>query len=98
LAMAVLEWHQVISGVQFRMVSLLYVCSSRDYEEALKPEEVEDDVLLSSYEAELLVSECVTCLRKAGVRVTRSPASSSLVEPELMRKTTSYHAWKFYVG
>ncbi|OWZ14229.1 LOW QUALITY PROTEIN: hypothetical protein PHMEG_00012321 [Phytophthora megakarya] len=52
----------------------------------MKPEDAEGDSLMSSYEAKLLGSERVTRWREAGVRVHRSPASSSLGEPESKRQ------------
>ncbi|OWY91536.1 hypothetical protein PHMEG_00039843, partial [Phytophthora megakarya] len=61
--------------------------SMREYHsEEMKPEDAEGDSLMSSYEAELLGSECVTRWKRAGVRVYRSPASSSLGEPESKRQ------------
>ncbi|OWZ00011.1 hypothetical protein PHMEG_00028891 [Phytophthora megakarya] len=86
LTVELLEWQQVTSGVQCRVVSPLDARNLNDHSEEMKPEDVEDDPLMSSYEAELLGSECVTRWRRAGVRVYRSPASSSLGEPELKRQ------------
>ncbi|OWZ00177.1 hypothetical protein PHMEG_00028695 [Phytophthora megakarya] len=86
LTVEFLEWQQVISGVQCRVVSPLDARSLNDHSEEMKPEDAEGDSLMLSYEAELLESECVTRWRKAGVRVHHSPASSSLGEPESKRQ------------
>ncbi|OWZ10213.1 hypothetical protein PHMEG_00016976 [Phytophthora megakarya] len=86
LNVELLEWLQVISGVQCRVVPPLDVHNLNDHSEEMKPEYAEGDSLMSSYEAELLGSECVTCRRKAGVRVHRSPASSSFGESESKRQ------------
>ncbi|OWZ01161.1 hypothetical protein PHMEG_00027511 [Phytophthora megakarya] len=86
LTVELLEWQQVTSGVQCRVVSPLDACNRKDHSEEMKPEDAEGDSLMSSYEAELLGSECVTRWKRAGVRVYRSPASSSLGEPELKRQ------------
>ncbi|OWZ02533.1 LOW QUALITY PROTEIN: hypothetical protein PHMEG_00025894 [Phytophthora megakarya] len=86
LTIELLEWQQVISGVQCRVVSPLDARNLNDHSEEMKPEDAEGDSLMSSYEVELLGSECVTRWRKAGVRVYRSPASSSLGEPESKRQ------------
>ncbi|POM79408.1 Pol protein [Phytophthora palmivora] len=83
--MELLEWREVTSGVPSRMLSPLDVRALTDTVEDMKPEDAEGDSLMSSYEAGLLGSECVERLKKAGVRVTRSPASSSLGDPELKR-------------
>ncbi|POM63196.1 hypothetical protein PHPALM_27534 [Phytophthora palmivora] len=83
--MELLEWREVTSGVPSRMLSPLDVGALTDTVEDMKPKDAEGDSLMSSYEAGLLGSECVERLKKAGVRVTRSPASSSLGEPEPKR-------------
>ncbi|POM79060.1 Hypothetical protein PHPALM_3337 [Phytophthora palmivora] len=85
LTMELLEWREVTSGVPSRMLSPQDVRALTDTVEDMKPEDAEGDSLMSGYEAGLLGSECVEQLKKAGVRVTRSPASSSLGEPELKR-------------
>ncbi|POM62553.1 hypothetical protein PHPALM_28284 [Phytophthora palmivora] len=74
--MELLEWREVTSGVPSQMLSPLDARALTDTVEDMKPE---------GAEAGLLRSECVEQLKKAGVRVTRNPASSSLGEPELKR-------------
>ncbi|POM59975.1 hypothetical protein PHPALM_31224 [Phytophthora palmivora] len=63
-------------GVPSRMLSSLDVRTLTYTVEYMKREDAE---------AGLLGSECVERRKKAGVQVTRSPASSSLGEPELKR-------------
>ncbi|POM65155.1 LOW QUALITY PROTEIN: Hypothetical protein PHPALM_19179 [Phytophthora palmivora] len=74
LTMELLEWREVTSGVPSPMLSPLDVRALTDTVEDMKPEDAEGDSLMPSYEAGLLGSECVERLKKAGVRVTRSPA------------------------
>ncbi|POM65353.1 Hypothetical protein PHPALM_18942, partial [Phytophthora palmivora] len=81
LAMELLEWREVTSGVPSRMLSPLDVRALTDTVEDMKPEDAEGDSLMSSYEAGLLGSECVEWLKKAGVRVTR-------------RKSCKFVAWR----
>ncbi|OWZ05478.1 LOW QUALITY PROTEIN: hypothetical protein PHMEG_00022429 [Phytophthora megakarya] len=86
LTVELLEWQQVTSGAQCRVVSPLDARNLNDHLEEVKPEDAEGYSLMSSYEAELLGRECLTRWKKAGVRVYRSPASSSLGEPESKRQ------------
>ncbi|OWY91530.1 hypothetical protein PHMEG_00039856 [Phytophthora megakarya] len=86
LTVELLEWKQVTSGSQCRVVSPLDARNLNDHSEEMKPEDAEGDSLMSSYEAELHGSECVTRWRRSGVQVYRSPASSSLGEPESKRQ------------
>ncbi|OWY91497.1 hypothetical protein PHMEG_00039905, partial [Phytophthora megakarya] len=51
LTVELLEWQQVTSGAQCRVVSPLDARNLKDHSEEMKPE---DDSLMSSYEAELL--------------------------------------------
>ncbi|OWZ12269.1 hypothetical protein PHMEG_00014602 [Phytophthora megakarya] len=53
LAVELLEWQQVISGVQCRVVSPLDARNLNGHSEEMKPEDAEGDSLMSSYEAEL---------------------------------------------
>ncbi|OWZ22126.1 hypothetical protein PHMEG_0003215 [Phytophthora megakarya] len=82
LTVELLEWQQE----QGRVVSPLDAHNLKDQSEKLNPEDVEGDSLMSSYEAELLGSECITRWKRAGVRVYRRPVSSSLGEPESKRQ------------
>ncbi|OWY90289.1 hypothetical protein PHMEG_00041652 [Phytophthora megakarya] len=67
LTVVLLEWQQVTSGAQCRVVSPLHARNLQDHSEEMKPEDDEGDSLMSSYEAELLgrelESECIAVLR-----------------------------------
>ncbi|OWY99736.1 putative mitochondrial protein, partial [Phytophthora megakarya] len=77
LTLELLEWQQVTSG---RVVSPLDARNLKDHSEEMKPEDAEGDSLMSSCEAELLGTECVTRWRSAVLRVYHLDAFETVIQ------------------
>ncbi|GMF50359.1 unnamed protein product [Phytophthora fragariaefolia] len=82
LAVELLEWSHLASGVSSRIVPARSVQASGD---DVKFEESGMDVAMTDYEAGPLGRDCLHRMRMAGVRPTRSPVSSALGKPEPKR-------------
>ncbi|EGZ28853.1 hypothetical protein PHYSODRAFT_322480 [Phytophthora sojae] len=80
------EWRSVAAGVPNRVIPALDVHALGDAAlEAVKEEHPDDDVPMSTREMDVLGRECLFRMRVAGVRPTRSPASSAVGRPESKR-------------
>ncbi|GMF43711.1 unnamed protein product [Phytophthora fragariaefolia] len=82
LAVELLEWRDLTSGVSFRIVPALSIQAPGD---DVKLEESMMDVAMTDYKAGLFGRECLHQMRMVGVRPIRSPASSALGKPESKR-------------
>jgi hypothetical protein len=83
LAAELLEWRCVTVGVTSRIMSLeeVQALESQSTPEDVKAEDQDGDLLMSTYEADMMGSDFVTHLKVAGIRTVRSPTSSYTGEP-----------------
>ncbi|EGZ28850.1 hypothetical protein PHYSODRAFT_322474 [Phytophthora sojae] len=79
------EWRSVAAGVPNRVMPALDVHVGDAALDAVKEEHPDDDVPMSTREMDVLGRECLFRMRVAGVRPTRSPASSAVGRPESKR-------------
>jgi hypothetical protein len=87
LAAELLEWRCVTVGVTSRIMSLeeVQALESQSTPEDVKAEDQDGDLLISTYEADMMGSDFVAHLKVAGIRTVRSPTSSYTGEPAQKR-------------
>jgi hypothetical protein len=89
LAVELLEWRTVTTGVPSRIVPEAEALALKDNQDdddpGIKAEYQDGHLIMSTYEAEMLGCDYIRNLTRAGVRPTRSPTSSYTGEPESKR-------------